>query len=69
MENLNLNQLFKLYENIDSSEIQEKISKYIFENYYKDIINAYLDNIKYIIYNQDNLKTVKDCMYEFISKN
>ena len=69
MENLNLDQLFKVYENIDSSEIQEKISKYIFENYYKDIINAYLDNIKYIIYNQDNLKTVKDCMYEFISKN
>lgn len=69
MENLNLDQLFKVYENIDSSEIQEKISKYIFENYYKDIINAYLDNLKEIIYSQDDLKTVKDCMYEFISKN
>lgn len=69
MENLNLDQLFKVYENIDSSEIQEKISKYIFENYYKDIINAYLDNLKEIIYSQDDLKTVKDCMYEFIYKN
>jgi len=69
LENLNLDQLFKVYENIDSSEIQEKISKYIFENYYKDIINAYLDNLKEIIYSQDDLKTVKDCMYEFISKN
>jgi hypothetical protein len=69
LENLNLDQLFKVYENIDSSEIQEKISKYIFENYYKDIINAYLDNLKEIIYSQDDLKTVKDCMYEFIYKN
>lgn len=69
MENLSLDQLFKVYENIDSSEIQENISKYIFENYYKDIINAYLDNLKEIIYSQDDLKTVKECMYEFISKN